>query len=255
VIAAVVLLFPILGVRLSPLSLGAGRGDLRLITCNVHHQHLDVDAMRACLDSAGADVVTLQGWSESGHESLFGAGWDLRRDGEVLVASRLPIVGVTSLPLSEGPGTPQEERGTAVRIDLRAPAGVISLISLHLASPHAGLTTVSGDEGSRLTSNSERRWRESAALSDFASRLGNPVILAGDFNTTDDSPIFRENWGSFADAFSECGWGLGYTYLNMHTQIRIDHVLTGPGVRAVAFRVGPDVGSPHRPLIADLNFR
>jgi endonuclease/exonuclease/phosphatase (EEP) superfamily protein YafD len=34
--------------------------------------------------------------------------------------------------------------------------------------------------------------------------------------------------------------------------VRIDHILAGPGWQAERCWVGPDVGSPHRPVIADL---
>ena len=34
--------------------------------------------------------------------------------------------------------------------------------------------------------------------------------------------------------------------------VRIDHILAGPGWRCGRCWVGPDVGSPHRPLLADL---
>ncbi len=115
--------------------------------------------------------------------------------------------------------------------------------------------TFSGDAGGRLEANSDRRWRESRLLRERVEGLTGPVVLAGDFNTTDDSPIFRENWGAYADAFAQAGWGLGYTYRNSHTQIRIDHILAGRGARIAAFHLGPDVGSPHLPLVADINFR
>ena len=62
------------------------------------------------------------------------------------------------------------------------------------------------------------------------------------------SPIFREHWGGFADAFSECGWGLGYTYLNTHTQIRIDHVhvIAMPYVHLKGRRARSPLDCPHR---------
>jgi vancomycin resistance protein VanJ len=34
--------------------------------------------------------------------------------------------------------------------------------------------------------------------------------------------------------------------------VRIDHILAGPGWYCARCWVGPDVGSPHRPVLADL---
>ena len=42
------------------------------------------------------------------------------------------------------------------------------------------------------------------------SGLASP-ILAGDFNLPVDSAIYREYWSGYRDAFSDAGWGFGYT--------------------------------------------
>jgi vancomycin resistance protein VanJ len=76
--------------------------------------------------------------------------------------------------------------------------------------------------------------------------------VAGDFNTPVESRIFQEHWGDFADAFSRVGIGLGTTKYNGWIRIRIDHVLTNDAWRPVRVRLWEDVGSDHRPLIADL---
>jgi vancomycin resistance protein VanJ len=247
---------PIMGLRVSLPAMGSERPDIRLVTCNVHRQHLDAERLTAYVAEVQPDVVTLQGWSESGHESLFvGDGWQVRREGELLVASHFPIVAVTPLDFADATNAPQGERGAAALVELQTPRGSIFLITLHLASPHAGLLSASADAGGKLADNVERRWHESDTLRALADRVAGPLLLAGDFNTTDDSPIFREHWRGFADAFSERGAGFGYTYLIGHTQIRIDHVLAGPVWRFVRCWVGPDVGSPHRPVVAEANFR
>ena len=56
----------------------------------------------------------------------------------------------------------------------------------------------------------------------------------------------------YTDAFSEAGRGWGYTFIGAKTTVRIDHVLISKGWHRAACRVGPNVGSPHRPVIADL---
>jgi vancomycin resistance protein VanJ len=85
-----------------------------------------------------------------------------------------------------------------------------------------------------------------------AARAAGPVLLVGDFNTPPESAIFRRVWAGYADAFSDAGWGWGYTFWTRLAAVRIDHVLVGRGGRATSCRVGPDVGSPHRPVVADV---
>lgn len=256
--ATAVLAGPLLGMRASwPAGLEA-RGDLRVLTCNVHRNQTDASQLREAIASAEPDVVVLQDWSSSIERDgpLFDrAGWDVRREGQLLIASRLPIARVTPVTFDAALDGPADERAAAVCCDLQTRVGVVRLINVHLSSPHLGLIACLDDHGQALAGNADRRWQESAALVHFVEAATGPVLLAGDFNTTDDSPIFREDWPDFRDAFTERGLGIGYTYVNRHTQLRIDHVLAGPGWQVVRCWVGPDVGSPHRPLIADLRFR
>lgn len=256
-LATGVLLVPILGVRLSwpTAAAAAPRGDIRIVTCNVHRQHLDAGALREYIADIQPDIVALQGWSDVNKDVLFGGGtWEIHREGELLVASRFPLGKVTPLDFADT-SVPLGERGSAASFELLTPRGPIHLINLHLASPHAGLLSFTKDSGDKLAGNILRRRRESEMVRAMADRLPGPLLLTGDFNTTDDSPIFREHWGDLADAFSERGSGLGYTYLVGHTQLRIDHILAGPAWEVANCWVGPKAGSPHRPLVADVNYR
>src|SRR5205823_11044945 len=129
-LGAAVLLFLIMGFRVSPLHMGGGRGELRVMTCNVHRQHLDAGALGAYIANVGPDVVALQGWSETGHESLFtGSGWDVRREGELLVASRFPIGSVRVLDILGDDNAPKEERGAAALVELRTSSGTVRLVA------------------------------------------------------------------------------------------------------------------------------
>ena len=94
-----------------------------------------------------------------------------------------------------------------------------------------------------------------AAVAQAARDCGGSTLLTGDFNTPVGSGIFRKSWSpAFADAFTTAGWGFGYTYYVRRTCTRIDHVLFGREWTCRNCWVGPAVGSPHRPLIADLEW-
>jgi endonuclease/exonuclease/phosphatase (EEP) superfamily protein YafD len=94
--------------------------------------------------------------------------------------------------------------------------------------------------------------------------LKTPVIVAGDFNLTMWSPYYKRlvNGGDLRNARQ--GFGILPTWTSPHPllnklpglaqalSIPIDHVLTSAGIEIVNLRVGPDVGSDHRPLIVDL---
>jgi endonuclease/exonuclease/phosphatase (EEP) superfamily protein YafD len=119
-------------------------------------------------------------------------------------------------------------------------------------------TLLRPSDSAMLDAEIEDRRLESEDACRFARRLGAKAILAGDFNLPVDSAIYREHWSGFHDAFSDAGLGFGYTEWPRMRRcifgVRIDHVLTGDGWRCRRCWVGPDVGSDHLPLLADLSF-
>ncbi len=88
-------------------------------------------------------------------------------------------------------------------------------------------------------------------LAALVRRVGGPVAVAGDLNTTPwsrefrrllaqsglDGPLLRA--GTFPARLGRFG-------------LPIDHVLTGGGLRLAAVEPGPDLGSDHRPVAARL---
>lgn len=85
-----------------------------------------------------------------------------------------------------------------------------------------------------------------------------PVIVLGDFNTPTWSPFYKHfvadaglidasgtSWPSvtrFFRRFRDIG----------HLGAPIDHILVSPGIEVRSFELGPDIGSDHLPVIADL---
>jgi vancomycin resistance protein VanJ len=246
-------LVPVMGCRLA-LPSSSARGDLRVLTFNVHRRQLDVAGLAKYIDEVKPDVVALQDWSQTHGEALFADGsWNLKRHGEFLVASRTTIVSITPIDMAPGPGMPHSEQGEAAMFVINTPGGLIALINVHFASPHIGVLALRRDSGEKLEANMHRRWLESRLTQAFAEGVGMPTLVVGDFNATRPSPVLREHWSSFTDAFEAGGSGCGYTYFHNYTQLRIDHVFVGKSWKVVGCQVGPALGSPHRPLVVDLS--
>jgi len=256
VTTAIMALNLLMGFRIATPMSAHERGDLRILSFNVHRQQVDANQLADYIATVQPDVIALQDWSSANQGSLFASGtWNVHREGELLVASRYPIGKVTPLDFSDNLDRSLGERGAAACFELLTPSGPVNLINVHFSSPHNGLNSVLEDQGNLLARNVERRWEQSEIVRGLVEGLSDPVILAGDFNTTLESPIFREHWSDFTDAFDDRGLGFGYTYLNTHTQMCIDHVLVGPTWQTSRCWIGPEVGSPHRPLVADLVVR
>jgi endonuclease/exonuclease/phosphatase (EEP) superfamily protein YafD len=229
-----------------------GGWHLRVLTCNLHYRrHLDPAPLEAVVARADADVVVLQEWDPVNHSAMLeGPGWNVGRTPVLFLASRLRIRQVE--PLGDHS---TRASGALLRCDLDAPVGIVHFFNLHLASPRRQLRETVDDAGrgpELVQATSDTRWEQMENVARQVGRASGPVVLAGDFNTPPQSAIFRRLWPEYDDAFGSAGWGWGYTFYGGRTMVRIDHVLTGPGWWCKACWVGPDVGSPHRPVVADL---
>jgi endonuclease/exonuclease/phosphatase (EEP) superfamily protein YafD len=221
------------------------------MTCNMHSRVADPALLEGLVERAGPDVVALQEWNtQNRSELLAGPDWHTHRTPRLFLASRFPIRRVETLG-----GNSYGGFGSVARYELETPAGVLTLFSLHLASPRDAIAEAVHEEQrgpADVEGNTALRRRQSRFVAGVAGLARGPVLLVGDFNTPVESAIFREAWRGYADAFESAGWGWGYTFYGSRTAVRIDHVLAGPGWRCRRCWVGPWVGSPHRPVVADL---
>jgi len=88
-----------------------------------------------------------------------------------------------------------------------------------------------------------------------------PFFMAGDFNTSDQSPSYKLLATSLNDSFREAGNGFGMTWPVASVQklpsfvpplIRIDYVFHNDGFLALDARPGSPMGSDHLPLFVTL---
>lgn len=152
----------------------------------------------------------------------------------------------------------QNGSGAIQRAEVLLPQGAVRLGLVHLATPREALQEFRdisqipslGELTRRNTAEREAESEHAVAWIDRGALM--PLIVAGDFNLPIESAIYRRNWSRFRNAFSEVGWGPGYTKHTHWWGIRIDHVLSSSDVRPLQSYVGRDVGSDHLPLIACL---
>jgi vancomycin resistance protein VanJ len=231
----------------------------KLMTLNAHRSITDPTRFAQVIADEQPDVILVQDYT-SRLQNIFPQTvypFQSRRNQELFIASRFPISSADDLL----PQDVAEENfpyddlplvGRASRFDLQTPAQTIELVNVHLASPHNSFNDfLDFGATAMINQNIQRRLTESEFL---RQNLGNSpsAILAGDFNTPPESYILRSFSANFVDAFSRAGFGFGYSYYNRHFQARIDHVMVNRGWTVEGCWTGPDVGSPHRPLIAVL---
>ena len=229
-----------LGARTAP--------SLKILSWNVYHSNADVAAIDEVVSGANADVVVLQEVSSANVEALgrstalsayrhsfttpassaFGAG----------IWSRLPLEGAEEFDVGGLPMT---------RASVATAAGPVRLVNVHALSP--------------VTDEGRDRWpRQLRALAELARSPGPPIVLAGDFNATWGHRPFRrlldaglEDAGAARGARWSPTWPEGRRWVP--PLLRIDHVLSGPGLVSTSYRTGDDGGSDHRSIVVDLSIQ
>jgi endonuclease/exonuclease/phosphatase (EEP) superfamily protein YafD len=102
-------------------------------------------------------------------------------------------------------------------------------------------------------------------VADFSRRDG-PIVVVGDFNSTDQSDVYALMRRYLADAHRASGWGLGHTFPAyggsfrgipiFPLQMRLDMVFLSRDFRAARTWVSETYGeSDHRPLLAQFVWR
>jgi endonuclease/exonuclease/phosphatase (EEP) superfamily protein YafD len=108
--------------------------------------------------------------------------------------------------------------------------------------------------------NFESRLAQSRALAEQVARMPRPLVVAGDLNAPESSPVVRQLLAAgLSDSFAAAGRGHGFSYGHAlragRSFLRIDHVLASADVSFARSIVGGAEASEHRPVIADLLLR
>src|SRR6266508_2370889 len=235
---------------------------MRLMTLNMLCQSRPVGPTVAAIRQEAPDVVVLQELTPKTahalkkalakaypHFAVHGA----RGAGGAAIFSRLPFDSVTGLRLSPRGWLLQDVR-------LQFAGRPLALINVHLLRP-----TVAPSFRGRPPFDERSRALETEALLKHTRLPDHDVILAGDFNLTDQSRDYRAFAARFDDAFVKAGRGFGFTYPTRTRYakfwwerimpcplLRLDHVFTRGAITARDARVGPSGDSDHRSLVVDL---
>jgi endonuclease/exonuclease/phosphatase family metal-dependent hydrolase len=209
--------------------------------------------MAKLVQSAHPDIVAFQEWTPKNRKIIFNdPGWHVLEDDGFCLATRMPAMRVQQIVPQPYLGS-----GAAIEYDIVTSRGTIEFINAHLASPHgaflAALHNLNNGPAA-IERNCETRLRQIQVLEDYLQRDQGRILLAGDLNTRSESSIFPDHSLEVSDAFATAGFGFGWNYYSNWTAVRIDHVVIAAGWQCRHCWVGPDVGSPHRAVIADVEW-
>ena len=194
--AAIVAVGPIMGLCLPWARLAAPQGPtLRVLTCNLKGRCHDNAVLNDLIRTAAPDIVALQGcWAEA--RVAWPEGWHVCQEGEMLVASRYPLSEIPRLP-QVSPGENGGEAASNWRLRMlgclvAAPQGDLAFCTVHPESPHQSIsrllsrdTVLRPSQSGQMATEIERRWLDSAELSQWLQERDGVQIIAGDLNTAD----------------------------------------------------------------------
>jgi vancomycin resistance protein VanJ len=246
-------------------SASPGNGDtLSVMTYNVTTGDPGVDEILAIIQDERPDVVALQELPQEVAE----AAADLQEEYpyQALHATPNPYAGcgvLSRFPILEDQAFPLAEGGHLYqRVLLDVDGREVQLLNVHLQPPRL-VGQLRGD--SRLFVpvgvSTEVQDQELARLLEEFDGLKETVVVAGDFNLTDQSAGYRKLTARLVDAHREAGWGFGHTFPDEEVRsiptpfpvVRIDYVFHSPDIRALTTYVGGRGGPNHRFLVAELS--
>lgn len=209
---------------------------VRVLSINTWHRHGDHDRLVAAIERHDADVVLLY---EFGPDKLpllgrlearypHRVGCPEMRRCAVVMLSRTPLLAS---------GRVLGDRGTRPPVAWGQLAHGITVVGTHLERP---LDSPDGHVA------------EIRFLARLAGEVPQPVVMAGDFNTTRWAESFRvfaaesglKHMGRFLPS-----WPAGPLFV---PQIGIDHAWASKGLAFEQLSLGADVGSDHLPLVFDI---
>jgi len=264
-IAAVVVAGPFMGLRtgIAPQS-GNATSVIRIITCNIEAGSFDAGALSRLIQETRADIVALQECPRDIRQNLkLSKAWHGVEEGGLAIFSRYPLKQSITLKSMHPPH--KWPRTSLLGCTVASPGGELAFHTLHLPSPRNGLQNILDRATIFNLSRTGMLERETAVRLQTAGQARRviaaqtlPVIIAGDFNMPVESSIYRETWSGYANAFSSAGRGYGLTEFasirGFGIGVRIDHVLSSNGLKVQLCETGPDVGSDHLPVIADIGW-
>jgi endonuclease/exonuclease/phosphatase (EEP) superfamily protein YafD len=258
-LTALLMLGPVMGLRTGWRALFVlpdAEHDIRIATLNTEALGSLDRTVTEMLLGWDLDVLAVQECGRAVTGAFqFLTDWHTDRTGSLCLISRWPIVETRHM---EGGALAEVGGGADVMTyRLEREPTPLYVTNLHLATPRAGLQSIRAgrlQEGiPRLDEDMTLRSIEHPRASRWVDEQPQPHIVVGDFNAPPESTTYREAWSGWTNAFSRAGRGFGFTRMNGWIQARIDHILVDDHWAVVRAWTGPDVGSDHKPLLAELH--
>lgn len=175
-------------------------------------------------------------------------GYEGRLGGQIIF-SKYPIVSTGILPF-------ENTYNGGVYADIAFPKDTVRIYSLHFQSFRISskFDDLQSEQPRRLVGKLgvafEKQEQQMEKFVESESQSPHPVIVAGDFNNSATSYLYRKVKGDKNDAFAEAGQGTGATYTFDFVPLRIDFILADPVFEVLNFETYNKTWSDHKPIMS-----
>lgn len=225
--------------------------ELKVISYNTWSKNLDTERIARVVKEQKPDVLLLQEVKPAVFESLIKHFHDLYTDHEMYFSyePQLLLAVVSRYPMENSAGI--TGKGRVQRVFLHSPVGRISVFNVHMLRRGGWLS----------------RYRKiTSLLEENVVHETGPVILGGDFNTTDQAETYKYISKFLHNAHWESGFGFGFSFpssviklfgpVSLPPLVRIDHIFFNSrfSIRE-ASTIRDSGGSDHFPVMAILSLK
>jgi len=224
------------------------QSSFKVMSYNVWRNNQDVEAMTTLIKQEQPDILLVQELKNNQVQPFMNLLNNLYPNNKhhftfdpntlQAVASRYHISSVVVSP----------EKGRSQKVLIETPRGPITVINIH--------TNFSGWQ--------KRYQQNLTLLEEDVITTDGPIILGGDFNTTDQTDIYGLINEHLKNAHWEAGWGFGFSYPSSELHIsqeyslprlvRIDHIFYSEHFFAhSAGTLAQSGGSDHLPVVAEFS--
>lgn len=248
---------------------------LRALTFNVWGFNPHMDEVAAWVRDSGADVVLLQEITPGHIQDVLPKLYDLYpyhydqqdmhhwngRKTYNTTLSRYPIVSVEEVNFQ----TPDTSNPVRVVLDVKGQN--VAVYNVHMAWPGGIPRLMLPSRIDTFLARAVLGYSDKIRNAQINSLLDHlkvepyPYIVAGDFNTSDQSPTYNLMASRLHDSFREGGTGLGGSWPVSSARgmpsfipplIRIDYIWHSDSFQTLSAQQGPPLGSDHLALMATL---
>jgi endonuclease/exonuclease/phosphatase (EEP) superfamily protein YafD len=236
----------------SALAAQSSAHSLRLMTFNVHFANRDAVALANLIEQQSPDIIAFQEMMDPLSTALHA---QIQADYPYYLVDHswsLPMVLMSRYPLTLSPKPAEAVR--ALHAQVETPWGKVMVWNVHPTPAISG-------------GWAEQRQLLGLVAQDVAQET-HPVIVLGDFNTTNQTENYQLIADLLIDTHAAVGYGFGFTFPNIKTAtqpwysqlilrqaplIDIDHIFVSHHFIPQSHQVLPDgLDSDHRPVVASV---